>query len=75
MESSTAVARPPLTREETGTLFGQTMGLVAVTAGLFALGAYAGRNMAYGWGWAFVIAAFACLTAALTEFLAPYKDR
>lgn len=29
-----------LTRDETGTLCGQTMGLVAVTAGTFALGAY-----------------------------------
>jgi hypothetical protein len=26
------------------------MGLVAVTAGLFAVGAYLGRNLAYGWG-------------------------
>jgi FtsH-binding integral membrane protein len=47
--------RPPLTRDETGTLLGQTMGLVAVTAGLFALGAYLGRNLAYGWGWAFFV--------------------
>jgi modulator of FtsH protease len=37
------------------------MGLVAVTAGLFALGAYLGRNMSYGWGWVFWIAAFASL--------------
>ena len=26
------------------------MGLVAVTAGLFALGAYLGRDLSYGWG-------------------------
>jgi modulator of FtsH protease len=50
-----------MTREETGTLFGQTMGLVAVTAGFFALGAYLGRNLSYGWGWAFWIAGFAAL--------------
>jgi FtsH-binding integral membrane protein len=56
-----AVAQPPLTRDETGTLVGQTLGLVALTAGFFALGAYLGRNMSYGWGWAFFIAAFACL--------------
>jgi modulator of FtsH protease len=37
------------------------MGLVAVTAGLFALGAYLGRDLSYGWGWAFFIAAFVCL--------------
>ena len=29
----------------TATLFGQTMGLVALTAGFFAAGAYAGRNL------------------------------
>jgi modulator of FtsH protease len=43
------------------TLFGQTMGLVAITAGLFALGTYLGRNLSYGWGWVWFIAAFACL--------------
>jgi FtsH-binding integral membrane protein len=61
MDSSTAVVRPPLTRDETGTLVGQTMGLVAVTAGLFALGAYLGRDLSYGWGWVLYIASFACL--------------
>src|SRR5436305_7645119 len=61
MESSTAVTQPSLTRDETGTLVGQTMGLVAVTCGLFALGAYLGRDLSYGWGWVFYIARFACL--------------
>jgi modulator of FtsH protease len=61
MESSTAITQPSLTRDETGTLLGQTMGLVAVTAGLFALGAYLGRDLSYGWGWVFYIASFACL--------------
>jgi len=37
------------------------MGLVAVTAALFALGAYLGRNMSYGWGWVFWIVGFAAL--------------
>jgi hypothetical protein len=37
------------------------MGLVAATAGLFALGAYLGRDVSYGWGWAFFIAAFGVL--------------
>ena len=32
----------------TATLFGQTMGLVALTAGFFAAGAYAGRNLSQG---------------------------
>jgi FtsH-binding integral membrane protein len=61
MESSTAAVQPGLTRDEAGTLLGQTMGLVAVTAGLFALGAYLGRDISYGWGWAFFIGAFALL--------------
>src|ERR1700754_1620537 len=44
----------------TATLFGQTMGLVALTAGFFAAGAYAGRNLGQGavivaWIAAFVI--------------------
>ncbi len=47
-------------RGRTATLFGQTMGLVAVTAGFFAAGAYAGRNLGQGavivaWIAAFVI--------------------
>ena len=50
----------PSTRERTATLFGQTMGLVALTAGFFAAGAYAGRNLGQGavivaWIAAFVI--------------------
>src|ERR1700758_1090738 len=44
----------------TQTLFGQTMGLVALTAAFFALGAYAGRNLSEGavivaWIAAFVV--------------------
>jgi uncharacterized protein len=58
---STAVTQPSLTRDESGSLLGQTMGLVAATAGLFAVGAYLGRDLSYGWGWAFYIAAFGCL--------------
>jgi FtsH-binding integral membrane protein len=49
------------TRDRTRTLFGQTMGLVAVTAGIFALGAYAGRNLSHGVAIGAYIAAFACL--------------
>jgi uncharacterized protein len=63
IESTDAVLRPPLTRDQSGTLLGHTMGLVALTAGLFALGAYLGRDVSYGWGWAFFIAAFAVLLA------------
>jgi uncharacterized protein len=49
------------TRDETRTIFAQTMGLVAVTAALFALGAYLGRNMSYQAGWLWFIGGFACL--------------
>ena len=45
----------------THTLFGQTMGYVAVTAGFFALGAYLGRDLSSGWAFVGFIAAFACL--------------
>jgi uncharacterized protein len=49
------------TRDRTATLFGQTMGLVAITAGFFALGAYAGRNLMHGAAIVAYIAAFVCL--------------
>jgi FtsH-binding integral membrane protein len=61
MTSTTAAAPAPLTRDETGGLFGQTMGLVALTAGVFALGAYIGRDASGGWGIVCFIAAFAVL--------------
>jgi FtsH-binding integral membrane protein len=57
---TTAVVQAP-TRDETRVLFSQTMGLVALTAGLFALGAYLGRDMSYQLGWLWFIAAFVCL--------------
>ncbi len=50
------------------TLFGQTMLLVALTAGLFTAGAYLGRSLSYGLGIVFFIAAFGCLIA--TRFAA-----
>ena len=56
MSSNSLPLRPPMTRDAAGTLLGQTMGLVAVTAGLFAVGAYLGRNLAYQWGWLLFIA-------------------
>ena len=45
----------------TATLFGQTMGLVALTAGFFAAGAYAGRNLSQGAAIVAWIAAFVVL--------------
>ena len=45
MSSDSVPLRAPMTRDAAGTLLGQTMALVAVTAGLFAVGAYLGRNL------------------------------
>src|ERR1700750_1053590 len=61
MASNAASVGRPLTRDESSTLFAQTMGLVALTAGAFALGAYVARNVAPMWGWIFLIAAIAAL--------------
>jgi uncharacterized protein len=63
MSSNSVPLRPSITRDQAGTLLGQTMGLVAVTAGLFAVGAYLGRTASSPWGWLWFIAAFACLIA------------
>jgi FtsH-binding integral membrane protein len=43
------------------TLFGTTMELVAMTTGLFSLGAFIGRDLSPGWGLVFFIASFALL--------------
>jgi FtsH-binding integral membrane protein len=48
-------------RGQAHVLFAQTMGYVAATAGLFALGAWAGHSLTGGMGIFFFIAAFACL--------------
>jgi modulator of FtsH protease len=48
-------------RDRTATLFGQTMGLVAMTAAFFALGAYAGRHLSQGAAIVSWIAAFVVL--------------
>jgi len=47
--------------DRTHTLFGQVMGYAAATAGLFALGAYLGRNLGYGVALVCYLLAFACL--------------
>ena len=62
MNGSLAYGAPQAAqRDRTHTLFGQTMGYVAVTAGFFALGAYLGRNLSEGWAFVWFIIAFACL--------------
>jgi len=53
-----AAARPA---DRTRTLLSQVMWYAAATAGLFALGAYLGRNLTYGVALACYLLAFACL--------------
>ncbi|HWF49396.1 MAG TPA: Bax inhibitor-1 family protein [Solirubrobacteraceae bacterium] len=54
-------ARGAYARDDTRTVFGQVMGLVALTVGCAALGAYIGRNMTGGTGLVFFIGVFACV--------------
>ena len=53
--------QPATTHDETRTLFAHTMSLVAITAAFFAGGVYLGRALSRGAGFAWFIAAFACL--------------
>jgi FtsH-binding integral membrane protein len=50
-----------VTRDEARAVFGQVMGLVALTLGCLALGAYIGRDLSGGWGILFFIASFGCI--------------
>jgi FtsH-binding integral membrane protein len=50
-----------VTRDEARAVFGQVMGLVALTLGFLALGAYIGRDLSGGWGILFFIASFGCI--------------
>jgi uncharacterized protein len=50
-----------LTRDRARAVFGQVMGLVALTVGCTALGAYIGRNLSGGTGILLFIGAFACI--------------
>ena len=60
----------PAAGDRTRTLFGQTMGFVALTAGLLALGAYLGRNLSPGAGFLFFIAGFGAAGYATRRDLA-----
>jgi modulator of FtsH protease len=50
-----------VTREESRAVFGQVMGLVALTLGCLALGAYIGRDLSGGFGILAFIASFGCI--------------
>jgi len=59
--STTPAVSTTLSRDQAGGLLGQTMGLVALTAGCFTLGAYIGRDTSGAWTILWYIAAFAVL--------------
>ena len=61
MSSYDTTLEPAASRDQAHALFGQTMGLVAITTGFFALGAYHGRDLSRGWGIVLFIASFALL--------------
>jgi modulator of FtsH protease len=50
-----------IARDDTRAVFGQVMGLVALTVGCAALGAYVGRNLTGGAGIAFTVGGFVCV--------------
>jgi FtsH-binding integral membrane protein len=56
-----ALGGAAVTRDRTREVFGQVMGLVALTVGCTALGAYIARNLTGGTGLAFFLLAFACI--------------
>src|ERR687889_2869353 len=51
----------PIAHDQARALLGQVMGLVAVTVGFAALGAYLGRDLSGATGLVLFIAAFACI--------------
>ena len=53
--------RSAVARDQGREVFGQVMGLVALTVGCLALGAYLGRDLTGGAGIGFFIAGFACI--------------
>jgi FtsH-binding integral membrane protein len=63
MSTYRGYAAPPAARSlsQSRAVFGQVMGLVAVTVGFTSLGAYLGRNTTSGVGIGSLIAAFACI--------------
>jgi modulator of FtsH protease len=58
---STPVDSGALARDRTHELLGQVMGLVALTVGCTAIGAYLGRNLSGGAGLLLLLASFGCV--------------
>ena len=61
MSSFDTSLQPAVARDQARALFGQTIGLVAITTGFFALGAYLGRDLSQGWGLVLYLASFGLL--------------
>jgi modulator of FtsH protease len=61
MQTSAGAFGQAAPRDRTRALFGQVMGLVALTVGCAALGAYLGRNLSGGTGILTFILAFGCI--------------
>jgi uncharacterized protein len=60
-QGQSPVGSTPLDRDQVRAVFGQVMGLVALTLGFLALGAYIGRDLSGGIGILFFVAGFACI--------------
>lgn len=58
-----ALRAQPIAHDQARALLGQVMGLVAVTVGFTALGAYLGRDLSGGTGLVLFIGAFACIVS------------
>jgi modulator of FtsH protease len=59
--SSSSAASTALSRDQSRAVFGQVLGLVALTLGCLALGAYIGRDLSGGIGILFFIVGLACI--------------
>lgn len=59
--TTTTTLPEPLSRDAAGRLFGHTVGFVALTVALFALGAYIGRDISAGWALCWFLVSFAVL--------------
>jgi len=63
MSSLEQVTQQPVavSRDRSRAIFGQTMGLVALTCLVAGIGAYLGRNISHGWGMVAFIGAIGCV--------------
>jgi FtsH-binding integral membrane protein len=61
MATPSITLRPPMTRDEVGTLVAQTMGYVAGTTAAFAVGSYLGRDVSNGGSFVLLLVSFGVL--------------